>query len=224
MRGRKVVYKGALVLLILALACFFTGVGSALAQAQKPAAEQPKEQAKTVGENLGLSGKLGEAVAKTPVGKGPGLIDANAPKGAFGIPGLRTSARSWPICWAVWVGWIFSTVGAFGGIMAGVGHITVYGLGDYAKTFAKTNPDAEQDPHRQHPDIQPVPGRPLRLDQHHQLPEVKTPGLAPGYCPGARVHCRRRLYSHPDRRQDQLQAVPGMVRRLRLRGRSRPPL
>jgi hypothetical protein len=38
------------------------------------------------------------------------------------------------------VGWIFSTVGAFGGIMAGVGHITVYGLGDYAKTFAKTNP------------------------------------------------------------------------------------
>lgn len=25
--------------------------------------------------------------------------------------------------WAIWVGWIFSTVGAFGGIMAGVGQI-----------------------------------------------------------------------------------------------------
>ena len=140
MRGRKVVFKGAMVLLILALACFFTGVGSALAQAQKPAAEQPKEQPKTVGSNLGLSGKLGEAVAKNPVGKGPGLIDPNAPKGAFGIPGAPDISWILALCWALWVGWIFSTVGAFGGIMAGVGHITVYGLGDYAKTFAKTNP------------------------------------------------------------------------------------
>jgi len=139
MRGRKVVYKGAMVLLILALACFFTGVGSALAQAQKPAAEQPKEQPKTVGSNLGLSGKLGEAVAKNPVGKGPGLIDPTAPKGAFGIPGAPDISWILAFFWAIWVGWIFSTVGAFGGIMAGVGHITVYGLGDYAKTFTKTN-------------------------------------------------------------------------------------
>jgi hypothetical protein len=42
--------------------------------------------------------------------------------------------------WAVWVGWVFSTVGAFGGIMAGVGHITVFGLGAYAKTFKDTAP------------------------------------------------------------------------------------
>jgi hypothetical protein len=139
MRGRKVVFKGAMVLLILALACFFTGVGSALAQAQKPAAEQPKEQPKTVGSNLGLSGKLGEAVAKNPVGKGPGLIDPTAPKGAFGIPGAPDISWILAFFWAIWVGWIFSTVGAFGGIMAGVGHITVYGLGDYAKTFTKTN-------------------------------------------------------------------------------------
>jgi hypothetical protein len=140
MRGRKVVFKGAMVLLILALACFFTGLGSTLAQAPKPAAEQPKEQPKTVGSNLGLSGKLGEAVAKNPVGKGPGLIDPNAPKGAFGIPGAPDISWILAFCWALWVGWIFSTVGAFGGIMAGVGHITVYGLGDYAKTFGKTNP------------------------------------------------------------------------------------
>jgi uncharacterized membrane protein YfcA len=38
------------------------------------------------------------------------------------------------------VGWIFSTVGAFGGIMAGVGHMTVFGLGDYGKSFKKTSP------------------------------------------------------------------------------------
>jgi len=141
MRRRKMVFEGAMVLLILALACFFTGVGSALAQAQKPAAEQPKEQPKTVvGSTLGLSGKLGEAVAKNPVGKGPGLIDPNAPKGAFGIPGAPDISYVLAIFWALWVGWIFSTVGAFGGIMAGVGHITVYGLGDYAKTFRNTNP------------------------------------------------------------------------------------
>ena len=30
--------------------------------------------------------------------------------------------------WCIWVGWIFSTVGAFGGIMAGFGHITVLGI------------------------------------------------------------------------------------------------
>jgi uncharacterized membrane protein YfcA len=140
MRGRKVVFKGAMVVLILALAFFFTGVGSALAQAQKPAAEQPKEQVKPVGSSLGLSGKLGEAVAKAPAGKGKGLIDVNAPKGTFGIPGAPDVNYLLAIIWAVWVGWIFSTVGAFGGIMAGVGHMTIYGLGDYARSFRTTAP------------------------------------------------------------------------------------
>jgi len=140
MRGKKVVFKGAMVLLILALACFFAGMGSALAQAPKPAAEQPKEQAKTVGSDLGLSGKLGEAVAKTPAGTGKGQIDVKAPKGAFGIPGAPHVNWILAFFWAIWVGWIFSTVGAFGGIMAGVGHMTVYGLGDYARTFRQTSP------------------------------------------------------------------------------------
>ncbi|MDK2954535.1 MAG: uncharacterized protein PWQ57_31 [Desulfovibrionales bacterium] len=55
--------------------------------------------------------------------------------GYLGIPG-GPDLNIWiGLVWAVWVGWIFSTVGAFGGIMAGVGHITIYGLGDYAKTF-----------------------------------------------------------------------------------------
>ena len=140
MRGRKLVFKGALVLLILALACFFTGLGSALAQAPKPAAEQPKAQVKAVGSDLGLPGKLGVAVSKTPAGKGKGQIDVSAPKGAFGIPGGPDISYVLAIIWAIWVGWIFSTVGAFGGIMAGVGHMTIYGLGDYAKTFKDTSP------------------------------------------------------------------------------------
>lgn len=39
------------------------------------------------------------------------------------------------VLWAVWVGRIFSTVGAFGGVMASVGHISVFRLGDYAASL-----------------------------------------------------------------------------------------
>ncbi|GAB7023715.1 sulfite exporter TauE/SafE family protein [Salidesulfovibrio brasiliensis] len=67
-----------------------------------------------------------------------GAMDANAQKGYLGIPGAPELTWWWGLIWAIWVGWIFSTVGAFGGIMAGVGHITIYGLGDYAKSFGKS--------------------------------------------------------------------------------------
>ena len=73
-----------------------------------------------------------------------GLADAIAeanPQGEpgyLGIPGGPQLNVMIGFVWAIWVGWIFSTVGAFGGIMAGVGHITIYGLGDYAKSFKKT--------------------------------------------------------------------------------------
>ncbi|MFZ5448785.1 MAG: sulfite exporter TauE/SafE family protein [Thermodesulfobacteriota bacterium] len=86
------------------------------------------------------AGKLEEAIAKTPTGTGPGQINPDAPKGFMGIPGGPTPFWFWGILWGIWVGWIFSTVGAFGGIMAGVGHISVFGLGDYAASFRKTNP------------------------------------------------------------------------------------
>jgi hypothetical protein len=117
--------------LVLTLALSLTSLFTAIAQ-EKKAAEQPKEPAKVVGSNLGLSGKLGEAVAKTPVGKGKGQIDVTAPKGAFGIPGAPDISYVLAIIWAIWVGWIFSTVG-LGGPAGGAyyGH----GLGDYAKTF-----------------------------------------------------------------------------------------
>ncbi len=60
--------------------------------------------------------------------------------GFLGIPGAPDPNLLLGLLWAIWVGWIFSTVGAFGGIMAGVGHITIFGLADYAKSFGKGNP------------------------------------------------------------------------------------
>jgi uncharacterized protein len=86
------------------------------------------------------AGKLEEAIAKTPQGTDAGMIDPAAPKGFMGISGAPHPFVLWGVLWGVWVGWIFSSVGAFGGIMAGVGHISVFGLGDYAATFKKTNP------------------------------------------------------------------------------------
>jgi uncharacterized membrane protein YfcA len=83
---------------------------------------------------------LEEAIAKTPAGTEAGQIDSEAKTGFLGIPGAPDPSLVVGFFWAVWVGWIFSTVGAFGGIMAGVGHITVFGLADYGKTFKKTSP------------------------------------------------------------------------------------
>jgi uncharacterized membrane protein YfcA len=68
------------------------------------------------------------------------MIDPAAAPGYLGIPGGPHISPIVGFLWAIWVGWIFSTVGAFGGIMAGVGHITIYGLGAYAKTFKDTVP------------------------------------------------------------------------------------
>jgi uncharacterized membrane protein YfcA len=83
---------------------------------------------------------LEEAIAKAPEGTGNGQIDPKAAPGFLGIPGAPDVSLIIGFLWAIWVGWIFSTVGAFGGIMAGVGHMTIYGLGSYAKTFKTTAP------------------------------------------------------------------------------------
>ncbi|MGD9331339.1 MAG: sulfite exporter TauE/SafE family protein [Desulfobacterales bacterium] len=83
---------------------------------------------------------LEEAIAQTPTGTGEGQIDPNAKPGFLGIPGAPDPNLIFGFLWAIWVGWIFSTVGAFGGIMAGVGHITIFGLADYAKSFGKGTP------------------------------------------------------------------------------------
>jgi uncharacterized membrane protein YfcA len=79
-----------------------------------------------------------EAAIQTAVDNGK--IDPKATPGFLGIPGAPSPSLVVGFLWAIWVGWIFSTVGAFGGIMAGVGHITIFGLGDYARSFGKGSP------------------------------------------------------------------------------------
>jgi hypothetical protein len=83
---------------------------------------------------------LEDAIAQAPKGTDKGQIDPNAPAGYLGIPGGKQVNLVLAFFWAIWVGWVFSTVGAFGGIMAGVGHISVFGLGEYAKSFKDTAP------------------------------------------------------------------------------------
>lgn len=86
------------------------------------------------------AGKLEDAIAQTPIGLGKGEINPDAPKGLLGIPGAPKPFWLWCILWGIWVGWIFSTVGAFGGIMAGVGHITIFGLRAFGSAFKDTSP------------------------------------------------------------------------------------
>ena len=83
--------------------------------------------------------KLADAISATPQGTEKGMINPDADKGFLGIPGAPDVNLLWGFLWSIWVGWIFSTVGAFGGIMAGVGHITIFGLGDYANSFKQSN-------------------------------------------------------------------------------------
>ena len=86
------------------------------------------------------AGKLEDAIAQTPKGAEKGMINPSDPPGFMEIPGAPRAFWLYGILWGVWVGWIFSSVGAFGGIMAGVGHISVFGLADYGDSFAKTSP------------------------------------------------------------------------------------
>jgi len=95
-----------------------------------------------VGTISGVSQKLAKIIAETPKCSAEltkGCINPDAPRGYLDIPGAPKPSYLLAFLWALWVGWIFSTVGAFGGIMAGVGHITVFGLGSYAKSFKDTN-------------------------------------------------------------------------------------
>jgi uncharacterized membrane protein YfcA len=123
-------------------------LAAALAHGQEAAKPGAPEAAKTapatapaqaVAPGAKMS-KLEEAIAKTPQGKGKGQIDPSAPKGFMGIPGAPSHFWLFYILWGIWVGWIFSSVGAFGGIMAGVGHISVFGLSDFAGAYKKTSP------------------------------------------------------------------------------------
>ncbi len=99
---------------------------AAAPQAAPPAAPAPA-----------TSDRLKAAIASA---KADGKIDESKATGFLGIPGAPNVNIVLAFCWAVWVGWIFSSVGAFGGVMASVGHISVFGLGEYASSFGKGTP------------------------------------------------------------------------------------
>ena len=84
--------------------------------------------------------KTDRLTAAIEAGIADGKINPADPAGFLGIPGAPNINPIIAFAWAVWVGWIFSTVGAFGGVMAGVGHMSVFGLGAYASSFGKGTP------------------------------------------------------------------------------------
>ncbi len=132
-------------LIVVSLATLVLGAVFAYGQtAAKPAAPEtaktaPAPAAAPVAAPAAKMTKLQAAIARTPQGTGKGQINPAAPKGFMGIPGAPKPFWFFGILWGIWVGWIFSTVGAFGGIMAGVGHISVFGLANYASSFRQTS-------------------------------------------------------------------------------------
>ncbi len=57
----------------------------------------------------------------------------------LGIEGAPEINPLLAFIWSILVGWVFSTVGAFGGVLAGVGHMTIFGLGAYASSLKEIN-------------------------------------------------------------------------------------
>lgn len=144
--------KRSLIALTLATLALSLWLGVAVAQqtAPAPAAAPVAEAAKVVdAAKADNATKPAEGAAKKKVSLGEaidkateaGAIDGAAPKGFLGIPGAPSVNPILAFVWAVWVGWIFSTVGAFGGVMAGVGHMSVFGFGAYAGGLKKAAPD-----------------------------------------------------------------------------------
>jgi len=59
----------------------------------------------------------------------------------LGIEGAPEVDLGVALLWGVVVGWTFATVGAFGGILAAVGHLSILGLGGFASSVAETQPE-----------------------------------------------------------------------------------
>ena len=148
MKNRWMLGVSLVLLLLLTVGQAFAAEGSAPAAAPAaavPAAapEAPKAPAKAI-DDPAIAAQLQTAPAglKSAIAEqikaAPATYNASAEAGYLGIPGGPKINMMLAFGWALWVGWIFSTVGAFGGVMAGVGHMTVHGLGNYAKSFGKT--------------------------------------------------------------------------------------
>lgn len=116
-----------------AMAADATTQAPATTEAAAPATPDAPAQPVLKYDNARLQKAINSAIAD-------GKIDVNAPQGFLDIPGGLNVNIYLAFCWAVWVGWIFSSVGAFGGVMASVGHISVFGLGEYAASFGKGTP------------------------------------------------------------------------------------
>ncbi len=127
--------KKTFLILFVCLSLFSANIlvadSSIAAETAAPKAEQAAKPA--AGAKLTLDEAINMAIEEKK-------IDSTAEKGFLGIPGAPQISPVMGFLWAIWVGWIFSTVGAFGGIMASVGHVSVFGLGDYAASFGKGTP------------------------------------------------------------------------------------
>lgn len=167
--------------------------------------------------------KLSDAINAMPQGTGAGQIDPNAPAGFLGIPGAPHVSPVLSFLWAIWVGWIFSTVGAFGGVMAGVGHMTVFGLGGYAKSLGKNTP------------LNKIVTDSIKASNQWL---VGTSGLISSFnyyrmgrlvlplavAPRRRLHHRCMGFGLLHRRQGVVLVLPGLLRPLRARARPLPLL
>ena len=138
-------WLATLTLMILGLMTVLA-VGGSLAQNQPAAAGQTEAKLITSDMPAKLQKAINQSLAdpkfaeKTKKAVAAGVAKRGPEPGFLGIAGAPAAHYVWGLLWAIWVGWIFSTVGAFGGIMAGVGHITIFGLGDYASSYSKGNP------------------------------------------------------------------------------------
>ena len=106
-----------------------------------PAPQTPAAQGAAQTANFDVQAVTNDRLKKAILSaQSDGKLDLAAAQGFLGIPGAPQVNMLLAFFWAVWVGWIFSSVGAFGGVMASVGHISVFGLGDYAASFGKGMP------------------------------------------------------------------------------------
>jgi len=163
MRSKRMAFIAFLVATLLSLAWLPAALAAeqtappaqaaAPAKAAAPAAPAQTQEIKVDVETFvgpGASARMKKAIQRSLTSKEEGskgwadktrsVIKTDAQPGYLKVKGGPATPWWVGLLWAVWVGWIFSTVGAFGGIMAGVGHITVFGLGDYAAKFGKGNP------------------------------------------------------------------------------------
>ncbi len=131
----KNVFTMPSILLLLAMLFVSTPafVHAAEEAAPPPAAKTEAPAAQKAEGKMSLEAAIASAIEDKK-------LDPKAETGFLGIPGAPQISPIMGFFWAIWVGWIFSTVGAFGGIMASVGHVSVFGLGDYAASFGKGTP------------------------------------------------------------------------------------